>query len=124
LTVTRGHGAGDGGEFTVTVDGVALPGKFSCMNGSPVSSGTWYRYLVPIARFLSDGPHTVVLSVVGGARVYVDSALVVTGAKVEPIAGNLVVLGDSWMNGVTGASQPLNTCVNRLAALLSAKLSR
>lgn len=124
VTRTNGHGASDGGELTVTVDGVSLPGKFSCMNGSPVSSGSWYRYLVPIARFLADGPHTVVLTAVGGKNVYVDSALVVTGAKVEPGAGNLVVLGDSWMNGVTGASQPLNTCVSRLAGALAAKQSR
>ena len=80
-----------GGQFTVTIDGQPYQ-TGSCFGVGLVAR---YRVLYPLARGLTDGAHTVVITALTAAPVTIDSLIVVTGATIAPVAGNLVALGDS-----------------------------
>ncbi len=114
-----------GGEFTVTVDGVAVAGDYSCRSANWYSNQQAYRVAMPIYRGLADTNHTIVLTVSGTGTVWVDSILLITGAKATPAAaGNLTLMGDSVTNNATGASSAQLGYTSRLANLLNARLGR
>jgi lysophospholipase L1-like esterase len=108
-----------GGQFTVTVDGAAAaPG--TCFG---IGQNDRNRVLIPLFRNLTDGAHTVVITAVGTAPVLIDSLLVVTGAAIAPVAGNLVALGDSITAGY-GLANVVSAWPARLGYLLGYKLGR
>ena len=82
-----------------------------------------YRVLIPLGRGLTDGAHTVVLTSVTTAQLVVDSLLVVSGATVTPISGQLATLGDSITAGY-GLANQLSSWPARLGDLLGRKLGR
>lgn len=87
--------------FSVMVDGVALPGVYSTY-AVQIAGLTLVRQLTPLVRGLSDGAHTVVITLLTGSLI-IDGFLIITGAKGTPVAGNVTVLGDSYVVG-TGAT--------------------
>src|SRR5919199_4208960 len=123
LTQTFHHGLPTGGAFTYTVDGQSY-GQVECQNDSTQAPFGYPRVLVPLARGLTDGPHTLVLTVSVAGPVTVDSFLVVSGSKQTPQPGLLVSLGDSWTKGSGAQDTGLAAYPNRLASLLQAKLGR
>ena len=109
----------DGGAFSVGVDGQSY-GSASCF---AVGTSPRYRVLVPLARGLADGPHSVTLTASSAAPVCIDGLLVVSGVPIVPVAGSLVCLGDSITAGY-GLQNSLSGWPSRLAQLLRARLSR
>lgn len=96
------------GYCTVSIDGAApyaagsqginpLPGINHQMSG--LASQKLYRVLAPLARDLSDGPHTCVIAGANPQPIVLDSLLVVTGPRGTPTYGNAVVVGDSLSTG-------------------------
>ena len=87
---------GSYGKFAVTIDGVAQPGFFS--GACTSASGSIFQTLTKLNTQgrLTDGAHTVVLTVVGGNPLAIDSFVAVTGSLISPTAGALTALGDSW----------------------------
>jgi lysophospholipase L1-like esterase len=108
-----------GGVYSVTVDGQVYQSG-SCFGVGPNDRN---RVLVPLARNLTDGAHTVVLTAASAATVIIDSLLVVSGAAIAPAAGALATLGDSTTAGY-GLTNQLSAWPNRLAVFLGRKLNR
>ena len=123
LTQTFHHGMPTGGAFTYTVDGQSY-GQVECQNDSTQAPFAYPRVLVPLARGLTDGAHTLVMTVSVAGPVTVDSFLVVSGSKQTPQPGLLVSLGDSWTKGSGAQDTGLAAYPNRLSSLLQAKLGR
>src|SRR5438128_9558988 len=123
ITQTFHHGMPTGGALTNTVDGQSY-GQVECQNDSTQAPLGYPRVLVPLARGLADGPHTLVLTVSVAGPVTVDSFLVISGARQAPQPGLLVSLGDSWTKGSGAQDTGLAAYPNRLASLLQAKLGR
>jgi lysophospholipase L1-like esterase len=127
-TTTKFYGA-----FTLTIDGVAVPGLFSTTPASSSALGsipTYYRILMPLARNLVDTTHTAVLTIFqtdanagSYAGLGVDSFIVLSGARGTPTTGNYVPIGDSWTNGV-GATQYENGYPLRVQQWLGQQLKR
>jgi len=78
-----------GGAFTYTVDGQSY-GQVECQNDSTQAPLGYPRVLVPLARGLADGPHTLVLTVSVAGPVAIDSFLVVVFGGVGNLWGTLV----------------------------------
>jgi lysophospholipase L1-like esterase len=111
------------GAFMCTVDGTSYGGGSSfAANGA--SGGNRHRVLMPLARRLTDGPHTVVITSASTTPVNVDSLLVVSGTAAAPSAGVIATVGDSTTIGYGLASPALASWPSRLGWLLGAKLSR
>jgi len=95
----------DRGAFTCTLDGVLLPNIYDCGSTRIWSNNNnpHYQTLTPIARNLSDGPHTAVFKCIqrtygsgnGKTGLAIDSALVISGPKSDPKPNVLQVCGDS-----------------------------
>ena len=123
-----GAGGNLGGRFTVKIDGVDQGGYFEQFmpNGSGANA-VRYRDIIPIARNLSSGAHTAILTAVGDGYLTIDQFYAISGAKASPTLNTYAALGDSWTYGVgssqaTGGSYP-NGFANQVAKMLSTKLA-
>lgn len=108
-----------GGQFSVTVDGVVQPGVITTY---VATSNLYARIVVPVARGLDQGAHTVVLTQVAG-MLSVDSVLVVSGGRLGVTKGTLVTVGDSWTAG-SGAFTANTAYATRMVAFLQGALKR
>jgi len=113
-----------GSRAAVTLDGVAVGSVSGAIAAQTPLGGTAYvGGLVPLARGLSDGPHTLTLTNLFALALAVDSFVVVSGARLLPGAGRLQTMGDSWTTGV-GAANASNAYPARLASSVAAALKR
>lgn len=87
-----------GGKYTVTIDGVAQPGYFTCYSGA---NQNLFQTLVQLNTTgkLADTTHTVVITVGSGGYVFIDSGVAVTGGYQAVNSGVWSALGDSWTAG-------------------------
>lgn len=76
-----------------------------------------------MVRGLADAVHNVVITNLYANAFAIDAIVVVSGAKLQPVAGLLMTMGDSWTTGV-GAFDAANGYPARLAALVAAGLKR
>src|SRR5262249_5860630 len=68
--------------------------------------------------------HTVVITALSTNVLMIDALVAISGTRSTPAAGLLTVLGDSWSNGATGASNAALAWPNQLGRMLQAKYQR
>lgn len=118
------------GDFTVTVDGTSY-GTVDCTGVAPNSGLTYWPAVFRISG-LVNGPHTVVVTVVGGANIYLDyfagNNFNVDEVIPRIFAGNTLLMnatgyalgGTTWDNGSDAAVMQFNAIHRRVVGELVA----